>query len=320
MGLFGFFSKGKKETLDKGLEKTKQSFFSKITRAIAGKSTVDDDVLDNLEEVLVTSDVGVDTTLNIIQRIEARVSRDKYVGTSELNHILRDEISSLLTENNTDDTEGFDIPADKKPYVIMVVGVNGVGKTTTIGKLAYQFKKTGKQICLGAADTFRAAAVEQICIWGERVGVPVVKQKMGSDPASVAFDTLSSAVASGADVVLIDTAGRLHNKKGLMDELSKIKRVMQKVVPDAPHDVMLVLDGSTGQNAFEQAKQFTQATQVTSMAITKLDGTAKGGVVIGISDQFKIPVRYIGLGEGMEDLQPFNRREFVDSLFNQQAE
>ena len=320
MGLFGFFSKGKKETLDKGLEKTKQSFFSKITRAIAGKSTVDDDVLDNLEEVLVTSDVGVDTTLNIIQRIEARVSRDKYVGTSELNHILRDEISSLLTENNTDDTEGFDIPADKKPYVIMVVGVNGVGKTTTIGKLAYQFKKAGKQVCLGAADTFRAAAVEQICIWGERVGVPVVKQKMGSDPASVAFDTLSSAVASGADVVLIDTAGRLHNKKGLMDELSKIKRVMQKVVPDAPHDVMLVLDGSTGQNAFEQAKQFTQATQVTSMAITKLDGTAKGGVVIGISDQFKIPVRYIGLGEGMEDLQPFNRREFVDSLFNQQAD
>ena len=316
MGLFGFFSKGKKETLDKGLEKTKQSFFSKITRAIAGKSTVDDDVLDNLEEVLVTSDVGVDTTLNIIQRIEARVARDKYVGTSELNHILRDEISSLLTENNTDDTEGFDIPADKKPYVIMVVGVNGVGKTTTIGKLAYQFKKAGKQVCLGAADTFRAAAVEQICIWGERVGVPVVKQKMGSDPASVAFDSLSSAVASGADVVLIDTAGRLHNKKGLMDELSKIKRVMQKVVPDAPHDVMLVLDGSTGQNAFEQAKQFTQATQVTSMAITKLDGTAKGGVVIGISDQFKIPVRYIGLGEGMEDLQPFNRREFIDSLFS----
>ena len=320
MGLFGFFSKGKKETLDKGLEKTKQSFFSKITRAIAGKSTVDDDVLDNLEEVLVTSDVGVDTTLNIIQRIEARVSRDKYVGTSELNHILLDEISSRLTENNTDDTEGFDLPAGQEPYVIMVVGVNGVGKTTTIGKLAYQFKKAGKQVCLGAADTFRAAAVEQICIWGERVGVPVVKQKMGSDPASVAFDTLSSAVASGADVVLIDTAGRLHNKKGLMDELSKIKRVMQKVVPDAPHDVMLVLDGSTGQNAFEQAKQFTQATQVTSMAITKLDGTAKGGVVIGISDQFKIPVRYIGLGEGMEDLQPFNRREFVDSLFNQQAE
>lgn len=315
MGLFSFFSKGKKETLDKGLEKTKQSFFSKIARAVAGKSKVDDDVLDNLEEVLVTSDVGVDTTLNIIQRIEARVARDKYVGTDELNAILRDEISSLLTENNTDDTEGYDIPEGKKPYVIMVVGVNGVGKTTTIGKLAYQFKKAGKKVVLGAADTFRAAAVEQIVIWGERVGVPVVKQQMGSDPASVAFDTLSSAVANDADVVLIDTAGRLHNKKGLMDELSKIKRVMQKVVPDAPHDVMLVLDGSTGQNAFEQAKQFTQATQVSSMAITKLDGTAKGGVVIGISDQFKIPVRYIGLGEGMEDLQPFNRREFVDSLF-----
>lgn len=315
MGFFGFFNKEKKETLDKGLAKTKESFFSKIAHAIAGKSKVDDDVLDNLEEVLVTSDVGVDTTLNIIQRIEARVERDKYVGTSELNNILRDEIASLLTENNTEDTEGFTIPQGKKPYVIMVVGVNGVGKTTTIGKLAYQFKKAGKQVVLGAADTFRAAAVEQIVIWGERVGVPVVKQQMGSDPASVAFDTLSSAVASGADVVLIDTAGRLHNKKGLMDELSKIKRVMQKVVPDAPHDVMLVLDGSTGQNAFEQAKQFTQATQVTSMAITKLDGTAKGGVVIGISDQFKIPVRYIGLGEGMEDLQPFNRREFVDSLF-----
>ncbi len=315
MGLFSFFSKGKKETLDKGLEKTKQSFFSKIARAVAGKSKVDDDVLDNLEEVLVTSDVGVDTTLNIIQRIEARVARDKYVGTDELNAILRDEISSLLTENNTDDTEGYDIPEGKKPYVIMVVGVNGVGKTTTIGKLAYQFKKAGKKVVLGAADTFRAAAVEQIVIWGERVGVPVVKQQMGSDPASVAFDTLSSAVANDADVVLIDTAGRLHNKKGLMDELSKIKRVMQKVVPDAPHDVMLVLDGSTGQNAFEQAKQFTQATQVSSMAITKLDGTAKGGVVIGISDQFKIPVRYIGLGEGMEDLQPFNRKEFVDSLF-----
>lgn len=320
MGLFGFFNKGKKETLDKGLEKTKQSFFSKITRAIAGKSKVDDDVLDNLEEVLVTSDVGVDTTLNIIQRIEARVSRDKYVSTGELNDILRSEISSLLTENNTEDTEGFVIPEGKKPYVIMVVGVNGVGKTTTIGKLAYQFKQAGKKVYLGAADTFRAAAVDQICIWGERVGVPVVKQQMGSDPASVAFDTLSSAVANDADVVLIDTAGRLHNKKGLMDELTKIKRVMQKVVSDAPHDVMLVLDGSTGQNAFEQAKQFTQATQVSSMAITKLDGTAKGGVVIGISDQFKIPVRYIGLGEGMEDLQPFNRREFVDSLFSQQVE
>lgn len=315
MGFFSFFSKEKKETLDKGLEKTKTSFFSKLTRAIAGKSKVDDDVLDNLEEVLVTSDVGVDTTLSIIDRIQARVAKDKYVGTDELNRILRDEISSLLTENNTEDTEGFVIPENKKPYVIMVVGVNGVGKTTTIGKLAYQFKKAGKKVVLGAADTFRAAAVEQIVIWGERVGVPVVKQQMGSDPASVAFDTLSSAVASDADVVLIDTAGRLHNKKGLMDELSKIKRVMQKVMPDAPHDVMLVLDGSTGQNAFEQAKQFTQATQVTSMAITKLDGTAKGGVVIGISDQFKIPVRYIGLGEGMEDLQPFNRKEFVDSLF-----
>ncbi len=317
MGLFSFFSKGKKETLDKGLEKTKQSFFSKITRAVAGKSKVDEDVLDNLEEVLVTSDVGVETTLNIIKRIEERVARDKYVGTSELNNILRDEISSLLTENNTEDTEGYDIPEGKKPYVIMVVGVNGVGKTTTIGKLAYQFKKAGKKVYLGAADTFRAAAVEQIVIWGERVGVPVVKQQMGSDPASVAFDTLSSAVANDADVVLIDTAGRLHNKKGLMDELSKIKRVMQKVIPDAPHDVMLVLDGSTGQNAFEQAKQFTQATQVSSMSITKLDGTAKGGVVIGISDQFKIPVRYIGLGEGMEDLQPFNRREFVNSLFGE---
>ena len=319
MGFFNIFSKKSKEeqveTLDKGLEKTKESFFGKLTRAVAGKSKVDDDVLDNLEEVLVTSDVGVDTTLNIIRRIEERVERDKYVTTSELNGILRDEIASLLTENNTMDTEGFQIPTDKKPYVIMVVGVNGVGKTTTIGKLAYQFKQAGLKVLLGAADTFRAAAVEQIVIWGERVGVPVVKQQMGSDPASVAFDTLQSAVAQGADVVLIDTAGRLHNKKGLMDELSKIKRVMQKVVPDAPHDVMLVLDGSTGQNAFEQAKQFTAATDVTSMAITKLDGTAKGGVVIGISDQFKIPVRYIGLGEGMEDLQPFNRVDFVNSLF-----
>lgn len=318
MGFFSFFSRNKeqqKETLDKGLEKTKESFFGKLTRAVAGKSKVDDDVLDDLEEVLVTSDVGVDTTLNIIKRIEERVARDKYVSTSELNGILRDEIASLLTENNTSDTEGFQIPEGKKPYVIMVVGVNGVGKTTTIGKLAWQFKQAGLKVMLGAADTFRAAAVEQIVIWGERVGVPVVKQQMGSDPASVAFDTLSSAVANDVDVVLIDTAGRLHNKKGLMDELSKIKRVMQKVMPDAPHDVMLVLDGSTGQNAFEQAKQFTAATDVTSMAITKLDGTAKGGVVIGISDQFKIPVRYIGLGEGMEDLQPFNRKEFVDSLF-----
>ena len=316
MGFFNFFSKEKKETLDHGLEKTKESFFGKLSRAIAGKSKVDDDVLDNLEEVLVTSDVGVDTTLNIIQRIEERVARDKYVSTNELNSILRDEISQLLTENNTDDTEGLKIPEGKKPYVIMVVGVNGVGKTTTIGKLAYQFKQAGYKVMLGAADTFRAAAVEQLAIWGERVGVPVVKQKMGSDPASVAYDTLNSAIANDIDVVLIDTAGRLHNKKGLMDELSKIKRVMQKLIPDTPDDVMLVLDGSTGQNAFEQAKQFTQATDVTSMAITKLDGSAKGGVVIGISDQFKIPVRYIGLGEGMEDLQGFNRREFVDSLFN----
>ena len=319
MGLFNFFKKDKaqqQETLDKGLEKTKESFFSKLTRAIAGKSKVDDDVLDNLEEVLVTSDVGVDTTLNIIRRIEERVERDKYVSTDELNGILRDEIAQLLTENNTSDTEGFFIPEGTKPYVIMVVGVNGVGKTTTIGKLAWQFKQAGLKVMLGAADTFRAAAVEQIVIWGERVGVPVVKQQMGADPASVAFDTLQSAVANNVDVVLIDTAGRLHNKRGLMEELSKIKRVMQKVVPEAPHDVMLVLDGSTGQNAFEQARQFTAATDVTSMAITKLDGTAKGGVVIGISDQFKIPVRYIGLGEDMEDLQPFNRRDFVNSLFN----
>ncbi len=315
MGFFNFFSREKKETLDNGLQKTKESFFGKLSRAIAGKTKVDEDVLDNLEEILVTSDVGVDTTLRIIERIEERVARDKYVSTSELNAILRDEIASLLTENNSTDTEGYDIPEGKRPYVIMVVGVNGVGKTTTIGKLAYQFKKNGLKVCLGAADTFRAAAVEQLVIWGERVGVPVVKQQMGSDPASVAFDTLTSAVANNMDVVLIDTAGRLHNKKGLMDELSKIKRVMQKVVPDAPHDVMLVLDGSTGQNAFEQAKQFTAATDVTSMSITKLDGSAKGGVVIGISDQFKIPVRYIGLGEGMEDLQPFNRMEFVKSLF-----
>lgn len=316
MGFLNFFSKQKKETLDQGLEKTKQSFFSKLTRAVAGKSKVDEEVLDNLEEVLVTSDVGVDTTLNIIQRIEERVKRDKYVTTSELNELLRDEISQLLTENNSDDIEGFHISKKKCPYVVLVVGVNGVGKTTTIGKLAYQFKQAGLKVYLGAADTFRAAAVEQLVIWGERVGVPVIKQKMGSDPASVAYDTVSSAVANNADVVLIDTAGRLHNKKGLMDELAKIKRVIQKILPDAPHDVMLVLDGSTGQNAFEQAKQFTSATDVTSMAITKLDGSAKGGVVIGISDQFKIPIRYIGLGEKMEDLQPFNRREFVDSLFN----
>ena len=315
MGLFNFFSKEKKETLDKGLEKTKESVFSKIARAVAGKSKVDDEVLDNLEEVLVTSDVGVETTLKIIKRIEERVARDKYVTTEELNKILKEEIAALLTENNAVDAVNFDIPIDKKPYVIMVVGVNGVGKTTTIGKLAYQFKKTGKSVYLGAADTFRAAAVEQLVIWGDRVGVPVIKQKMGADPASVAFDTLSSAVANNADVVIIDTAGRLHNKVGLMNELTKIKNVMKKVIPDAPAEVLLVLDGSTGQNAFEQAKQFTLATEVTAMAITKLDGTAKGGVVIGISDQFKIPVKYIGLGEGMEDLQLFNRMEFVDSLF-----
>lgn len=315
MGLFSFFSKEKKETLDKGLSKTKESVFGKIARAVAGKSRVDDEVLDNLEEVLVTSDVGVETTLNIIKRIETRVARDKYVNTQELNNILREEIAALLTENNTVDNEDFTLPSDKKPYVIMVVGVNGVGKTTTIGKLAYQFKKAGNTVYLGAADTFRAAAVEQLVIWGERVGVPVVKQKMGSDPASVAYDTLSSAVANNADVVIIDTAGRLHNKIGLMNELTKIKNVMKKVVGDAPHEVLLVLDGSTGQNAFEQARQFTLATEVNAMAITKLDGTAKGGVVIGISDQFKIPVKYIGLGEGMEDLQVFRRREFVDSLF-----
>lgn len=317
MGFFSFFSKEKKETLDKGLSKTKETVFGKIARAIAGKSKVDDEVLDNLEEVLITSDVGVETTLNIIKRIEERVAKDKYVNTEELNRILREEIASLLAENNTDDTEGYEIPEGKKPYVIMVVGVNGVGKTTTIGKLAYQFKKAGKNVYLGAADTFRAAAVEQLCIWGERVGVPVVKQQMGADPASVAYDTLSSAVAGDADVVIIDTAGRLHNKIGLMNELTKIKNVMKKVQPDAPHEVLLVLDGSTGQNAFEQAKQFTKATEVTAMAITKLDGTAKGGVVIGISDQFKIPVKYIGLGEGMEDLQAFNKKEFVDSLFGE---
>ena len=317
MGIFSFFSKEKKETLDKGLSKTKENVFSKITRAIAGKSKVDDEVLDNLEEVLITSDVGVDTTLKIISRIEDRVARDKYVTTSELTAILREEIASLLTENHTEDLESFTVPEDKKPYVIMVVGVNGVGKTTTIGKLAYQFKKAGKNVYLGAADTFRAAAVEQLVIWSERVGVPIVKQKMGSDPASVAFDTLSSAKANGADVVIIDTAGRLHNKINLMNELSKIKNVMKKVVPDAPHEVLLVLDGSTGQNAFEQAKQFTAATEVNALAVTKLDGTAKGGVVIGISDHFRIPVKYIGLGEGMEDLQVFNRKEFVNSLFGE---
>lgn len=315
MGIFGLFNKKKKETLDAGLEKTKQSVFSKITRAIAGKSKVDDDVLDNLEEALITSDVGVDTTLKIIHRIEERVTRDKYVSTSELNTILKEEIASLLTENNTKDSSNWDLPSDHKPYVILVVGVNGVGKTTTIGKLAYQFKQAGKKVYLGAADTFRAAAVEQIQIWGDRVGVPVIKQQMGADPASVAFDTLQSAKANGADVVLIDTAGRLHNKVGLMNELKKIKDVMKKVVPTAPDEVLLVLDGSTGQNAFEQAKQFSAVTSITSLAITKLDGTAKGGVVIGISDQLKVPVKYIGLGEKTEDLQLFNRKEFVNSLF-----
>ena len=315
MGLFGLFSNKKKETLDKGLEKTKESVFGKLARVVAGKSTVDDDVLDDLEEVLITSDVGVETTLKIIHRIEERVAHDKYVSTSELNQVLREEIANLLAENHSDDNDDWDLSSSHKPYVILVVGVNGVGKTTTIGKLAYQFKKAGKKVYLGAADTFRAAAVEQICIWGERVGVPVVKQQMGSDPASVAFDTLQSAKANGADVVLIDTAGRLHNKVNLMNELKKIKEVMKKVLPEAPDEVMLVLDGSTGQNAFEQAKQFSAVTNITSLAITKLDGTAKGGVVIGISDQLKVPVKYIGLGEGMEDLQLFNKKEFVDSLF-----
>ena len=316
MGIFNFFSKEKKEVLDQGLSKTKQSVFSKIARAIAGKSEIDDEVLDNLEEVLVTSDVGVETTLKIIDRVQKRAARDKFMNTGELNKLLKDEIAQLLMENNTEDGGTFDIPTTPgAPYVIMVVGVNGVGKTTTIGKLAHQYKKAGKKVYLGAADTFRAAAVEQLVEWGHRADVPVIKQGMGADPASVAFDTLSSAVANGADVVIIDTAGRLHNKVGLMNELTKIKNVMQKVVPGAPNDVMLVLDGSTGQNAFEQAKQFTKATEVTSLAITKLDGTAKGGVVIGISDQFKIPVKYIGLGEGIDHLQIFNREEFVDSLF-----
>ena len=317
MGFFSIFSKKeKKEVLNTGLEKTKTSVFNKIAHVIAGKSKVDDEVLDNLEDVLITSDVGVDTTIEIIRRIEERVARDKYVSTSELNNILKEEISALLTKSGNDETEGFDIPSEKKPYVIMVVGVNGVGKTTTIGKLAYQFKQAGKSVYLGAADTFRAAAVEQLCIWGERVGVPVIKQKMGSDPASVAYDTINSAKANNADIVIIDTAGRLHNKIGLMNELTKIKNVMQKVVPNTPDEVLLVLDGSTGQNAFEQAKQFIKATEVTSLAITKLDGTAKGGVVIGISNQLKVPVRYIGLGEKMTDLQPFNSKEFVDSLFS----
>ena len=309
------FSSEKKETLDKGLEKSSTSFLSKLTKAVAGKSKVDDDVLDNLEEVLVTSDVGVNTTLKIIERIEARVSRDKYLGTDELNKILREEIASLLSETNSGDETEFVVSANKKPYVIMVVGVNGVGKTTTIGKLANQFKNAGYKVVLGAADTFRAAAIDQLQIWADRVGVPIVRQQMGSDPASVAFDTLQSAVAQEADVVIIDTAGRLHNKVGLMNELSKVKRVMQKVIADAPHDVLLVLDGSTGQNAFEQAKEFTAATEVSCLAVTKLDGTAKGGVVIGISDQFQIPVKYIGVGEGINDLQVFNKFEFVDSFF-----
>ena len=316
MSLFNkIFSKEKKETLDKGLEKSNATFFTKLSKAVAGKSKVDDDVLDNLEEVLVSSDVGVATTLKVIDRIEARVARDKYLGTDELNKILREEIASLLSETNIGNETEFVIPKDKKPYVIMVVGVNGVGKTTTIGKLAAQFKKQGLKVILGAGDTFRAAAIDQLQVWADRVGVPIVKQQMGSDPASVAFDTLQSAVQQNADVVIIDTAGRLHNKVNLMNELTKIKRVMQKVSEDAPHDVLLVLDGSTGQNAFEQAKAFTKATEVTSLAVTKLDGTAKGGVVIGISDQFKIPVKYIGVGEGVDDLQVFNKIEFVDSFF-----
>jgi fused signal recognition particle receptor len=317
MGIFGFFNKEKKETLDKGLSKTKESVFSKLTHAVMGKSKVDEAVLDDLEEILITSDVGVETTLKIIKRIEKRAASDKYVTTAELTTLLREEIADLLTENNAGDTEDFTVFENKKPYVIMVVGVNGVGKTTTIGKLACHFKKNGLNVYLGAADTFRAAAVEQLSAWGERTGVVVIKQKMGSDPASVAFDTLTSAKANHADVVIIDTAGRLHNKIHLMNELKKIKNVMQKVVPDAPHEILLVLDGSTGQNAFEQAKQFTAATEVNALAVTKLDGTAKGGVVIGISDQFKIPVKYIGLGEGMEDLQVFNRKEFVNSLFGE---
>ena len=317
MGLFSFLTKKKeqKEDLDKGLEMTKTSVFSRISKAIIGKSTVDDEVLDNLEEILITSDVGVETTLKIIDRIQARVARDKYVGTSELNNILKEEIMALLQENESGDGTTFDIPADKKPYVIMVVGVNGVGKTTTIGKLAYNFKKAGKKVVLGASDTFRAAAVSQLQIWAERVGVPIVQQGQGADPASVAFDTVKSAVAQDADVVIIDTAGRLHNKVNLMRELTKIKTVMQKVVPDAPHEILLVLDASTGQNAIEQAKQFTAATEVNALALTKLDGTAKGGVVIGISDQFKIPVKYIGVGEGIDHLQIFDRKAFVDSLF-----
>ncbi|CQB85750.1 signal recognition particle-docking protein FtsY [Chlamydia trachomatis] len=317
MAFFGLFSKEKKETLDSGLEKTKSSFFGKLSRSVVGKSKVDDEVLDELEMTLVSSDVGVPTTLKIIKRIEERVAKDKYVGTDELHQILRGEVAAMLEENNTIDGTDFSIKEQEKPYVILVVGVNGVGKTTTIGKLAYQFKSSGYKVVLGAADTFRAAAVDQLVIWGERVGVPVIKQEMGSDPASVAYDTVSHAKAQGADVVLIDTAGRLHNKVGLMNELTKIKNVMKKVLPNAPQEVLLILDGSTGQNAFEQAKEFTAATDVTALAVTKLDGTAKGGVVLGISDQFKIPVKYIGLGEQMTDLQLFNKKEFVDSLFSE---
>ncbi len=317
MGIFGFFSKDKKESLDKGLQKTSENLFSKLGKAVIGKSKVDDDVLDELEEVLITSDVGVDTTLKIIKRIEERVAKDKYVNASELDKILREEIVGLLEESNLKDLTNFDLPEDKKPYVIMVVGVNGVGKTTTIGKLAHQFKAAGKSVVLGAADTFRAAAVDQLLLWGERVDVPVISHGMNADPASVAFDTVKKAVDMEADVVIVDTAGRLHTKVNLMNELSKIKRVMQKFIPDAPHEILLVLDGSTGQNAFIQAKEFTKATEINALAITKLDGTAKGGVVIGISDQFKIPVKYIGVGEKVVDLQIFNRVEFVDSLFKQ---
>jgi len=316
MGLFGRFTKEKKESLDKGLAKTKESVFKKLSRAVAGRSRVDDDVLDELEEILISSDVGVETTLKIIERIEERVSRDKFLSTSELNLILKEEIAALLSENETSANTDFELPQSNDPYVIMVVGVNGVGKTTTIGKLAHKFKAAGKSVVLGAADTFRAAAIEQLQVWADRVDVPLVKQKMGSDPASVAFDALSSAKSQNADVVIIDTAGRLHNKVNLMNELTKVKKVMQKVVPNAPNEIILVLDGSTGQNAFEQAKEFTKATEVNALVITKLDGTAKGGVVIGVSDQFQIPVKYIGIGEGIDDLQVFNREEFVDSLFN----
>ncbi|MDA3910205.1 MAG: signal recognition particle-docking protein FtsY [Bacteroidales bacterium] len=316
MALFGVFNKNGKNDLDKGLERTKESVFKKLGRVVAGRSRIDDSVLDDLEEVLISSDVGVDTTVKIIERIEERVKRDKYLGTSELNQILRDEITELLAENTTPDFKDWELPKSDAPYVIMVVGVNGVGKTTTIGKLAHQFKLAGKSVILGAADTFRAAAIEQLEIWAQRVDVPIIKQKMGSDPASVAFDTLSSAVKLNADVVIIDTAGRLHNKQNLMNELSKIKRVMKKVMDDAPHEVLLVIDGSTGQNAFEQAKHFTEATEVNALAVTKLDGTAKGGVVIGVSDQFKVPVKYIGVGEAKEHLQLFDKKAFVDSLFS----